>query len=85
MDWLPSTVIVVVSAGIFLFVGAALLRLWPKTGKLGINIDEIHCSQCDEVQPKVRKPANLRQILWGGWTCEKCVTEMDECGARINS
>jgi len=60
-------------------------KFWPKTGKYGMNLKEVRCPNCAEKMPKVRKPANRRQTLWGGWTCNKCGTEMDKYGLKINS
>ena len=62
-----------------------LLKFWPKSGKLGINLNEVVCPECNEPAPKVRKPKNKRQLLWGGWSCEKCGTEMDKYGTKVNS
>jgi NADH:ubiquinone oxidoreductase subunit 3 (subunit A) len=66
-------------------VGWLCLKLWPKTGKYGVNRNDLVCPECGEVAPKIRKPANKQQLLWGGHTCDKCGTEMDKYGARINS
>jgi hypothetical protein len=41
------------------------------------------CPSCGAPQPVIRKPANLRQALWGGWTCARCGSEMDRWGRRI--
>jgi hypothetical protein len=40
------------------------------------------CPECGAPIPKVRKPANRRQMLWGGWTCDECGCEMDRRGRR---
>lgn len=41
------------------------------------------CPKCGKEQPRVRRPKNLRQALWGGYTCESCGTEMDKFGKEI--
>jgi transposase len=41
------------------------------------------CPDCGEPLPKVRKPANRRQMLWGGWTCPKCGCEVDRKGRKV--
>ena len=46
--------------------------MWPKKGKLGINLDTVNCPKCGEEMPKIRTPKNLRQTLWGGWSCNEC-------------
>jgi hypothetical protein len=38
------------------------------------------CPNCDAKLPVFRKPTSLRQMLWGGWTCEVCKTEVDRSG-----
>lgn len=43
------------------------------------------CPGCGALMPRVRKPANTRQMLWGGWTCPKCGVEMDRKGTRLES
>jgi hypothetical protein len=54
-----------------------------KKGKMGINLAKTGCAQCGEPMPAIRKPANLRQALWGGWTCKQCGTENDKWGRQI--
>jgi hypothetical protein len=70
-------------------VGWAVSRLfisvWPRKGKMGINLNEVSCPKCGEVAPKIRKPANLTQVLWGGWTCEKCGCEFNKYGKQVNT
>lgn len=53
------------------------------SSKWGVNLKKVKCPECGEVQPRVRKPKNLRQALWGGWTCANCDTEMDKYGVKI--
>ena len=72
-----------------LILGVALLwlmfKLWPRTGKMGINLGKVDCPECGDRVPMIRKPENLRQALWGGWTCKKCGTEMDKYGHKTHS
>ncbi|MEM1347772.1 MAG: hypothetical protein AAGI01_04385 [Myxococcota bacterium] len=35
------------------------------------------CAACGHPLPKFRNPANLRQAMWGGWTCPVCHAELD--------
>lgn len=42
-----------------------------------------HCSRCGAQLPSIRKPANLRQVMWGGWTCPACHAELDRRGEVI--
>ena len=55
-----------------LFVLYALFKFWPRTGRMGINTKTVHCPECGLKAPMVRKPRNLKQALWGGWTCAEC-------------
>jgi ribosomal protein L37AE/L43A len=68
--------IVGVAAGVvggLVAVGIALLRK-PQP-----------CPECGTPAPKVRRPANRRQMLWGGWTCPECGTELDRRGRRVRT
>lgn len=67
---------IVIAAAIFY----AYLKLTKGT-KLGVNLNagqKNTCANCGEPLPKIRKPQNLRQILWGGGTCQACGTEYDK-------
>jgi hypothetical protein len=41
------------------------------------------CPDCGDPLPKTRKPANRKQMLWGGWTCPKCGCEVDRKGRKV--
>jgi hypothetical protein len=41
------------------------------------------CPECDTSVPSLRKPANWRQALWGGWTCPHCRCEFDRWGRKV--
>ena len=38
------------------------------------------CPRCTTELPQTRKPASLKQALWGGWTCPDCGCEVDRLG-----
>ena len=40
-----------------------------KGHEMGLDFDQTSCPNCGQELPRVRRPANLRQTLWGGWTC----------------
>jgi ribosomal protein L37AE/L43A len=66
--------------GVFLVAyGSAAKNRW------GINLDQVSCPHCNRLFPIVRKPNSLRQILWGGWTCSGCGTEIDKWGRELAS
>jgi hypothetical protein len=76
----------IILPGIFLaiLVGYALIRFWPKTGKMGINTESVNCPECGLKAPMIRKPGNLRQVMWGGWTCAGCGCEFDKYGSIMS-
>lgn len=67
-----------------LLVVLILKWLNKRESKIGINTaglsltKALYCPNCNAVLPKIRKPANLRQILWGGVTCPECGKEYDK-------
>ncbi|MGE3649728.1 MAG: hypothetical protein AB7G10_15420, partial [Reyranellaceae bacterium] len=49
--------------------------------KLGLPLGQaVHCARCGAEQPAVRRPANFRQAMLGGYTCAKCGAELDARG-----
>lgn len=78
MDW--GEIIGAIAA----FVATTILtpiftRRWVKSGKPGINIYDVTCPQCGQLQIK----KSLRQVFRGGWTCTRCGCEMDKYGNSI--
>lgn len=49
-----------------------------------LNLNMVHCPVCETEQQMLRIPKNLRQTFWGGYTCQKCKTEMDKFGVLIS-
>ena len=56
-------------------VGAATVLLLFAMSRKPVN-----CPSCGREQPKMRKPANMQQAMWGGYTCEGCGAELDARG-----
>lgn len=54
-----------------LMVGGIAFLIYKKTAAA-----PKHCPQCNNELPRVRVPTSLSEALWGGWTCEKCGTEI---------
>ena len=50
--------------------------------KWGVNLKSVNCPECNETQPKVRKPQGMQEILWGGSTCKNCGCKMDKWGVK---
>lgn len=48
-----------------------------------VNLKPTVCSKCGHDLPQIRRPKNLRQVVWGGWTCPKCGTELDKSGRTL--
>jgi hypothetical protein len=43
------------------------------------------CPRCEAELPQYRRPASLKQALWGGWTCPNCGCEIDRQGQPLKS
>ncbi len=80
-----AVVAVAVIMTVVLMTGAALVvrDTLRKHGRWGINLRPVHCPECGEPAPVVRRPKNRRQALWGGCTCEVCGLEYDKWGRAI--
>jgi hypothetical protein len=87
VELLFSILAVVASIVVFglLITGAVLMvrDTVRKRGRWGINTSPPICRQCDTLAPVLRKPANLNQMLWGGWTCAECGLELDKWGEPV--
>ena len=81
--------IVAIALGVVVFgllaVGAMLMirDTIRRRGNWGINLKPGPCSQCGTPMPMIRKPANWRQAMWGGWTCAECGLELDKWGRPV--
>lgn len=82
---IDNWIILFIGCTLSILVFYALIRIWPKSGKMGISTKTISCPQCGLKAPMIRRPANLKQFLWGGWTCAKCKCEFDKYGNEINT
>lgn len=61
-----------------------LIRGTEQKTKLGINLSvPSGCPKCGAPLPTLRRPSNLRQALWGGWTCSGCQVELDKWGRPL--
>jgi hypothetical protein len=49
----------------------------------GTRLASPKCPTCETRQPAIRKPTSFRQLIWGGWTCATCGTEIDRHGKAI--
>ena len=52
--------------------------------KWGVNFkalnpnEDLKCPGCAAEIPKIRKPNNIKQFLWGGFTCNSCGNEYNK-------
>jgi len=51
--------------------------------KLSISLKRLSCPDCAEPLPAIRIPKNMRQSLWGGWTCKNCGIEISKKGKKL--
>jgi len=52
----------------------------------GINmVAQLECPGCHKTRGRIRAPRNLRQALWGGFTCDHCGLELDKWNRPILS
>jgi len=77
-----STLLGIILVFIF-FLILTLIKKDSKFSKFGINLNRVYCPKCNLKQPIIRKPKNEHQMLYGGFTCEKCKTEMDKYGVEF--
>ena len=67
-----------VGVGMVLVVYGTIVK-----NQFGINLDGVSCPNCNKDLSQIRLPKSLRQVLWGGYTCPACGTEIDKWGRRI--
>ena len=61
----------------------AMLQVVPKQLRIGTLFGH-HCPECSSRLPMIRRPANERQWIHGGWTCRQCGVELDRFGMPID-
>ena len=81
----PFLVSVAVGAIIMGLMMWGLHRLRYKGGRMSVNFDEVRCPSCQVTLPRLRRPANGRQALWGGWSCPDCGCEVNKMGEVVNA
>jgi DNA-directed RNA polymerase subunit RPC12/RpoP len=84
-------IVLVAGVGLFSIYLYWIKRENAKESKWGINFTaikpgaKINCPSCGSELPRIRKPGNLRQFLWGGFTCKSCSKEYDKWLNEIHS
>ena len=51
-------------------------KKWRETGVLR----NVRCPVCGNDLDNFRKPKNISEVLWGGWTCGKCGASLNKWG-----
>jgi hypothetical protein len=67
------------------FISKWLMKKWPTKGKWGLPKGPVNCSIFGSSPLLFRKPANSRQMIWGGWPCSKCGNELDKYGVPVTA
>ena len=70
----------ILGLGMLLVISGTLTK-----NRWGINVESPRCPRCDAQVPTIRTPSSRKQLLWGGWSCSVCQTEIDKWGRRIVS
>jgi hypothetical protein len=64
---------------------AVLVVSTLRKGRLGINLQPVHCSSCKTpMSARRRRPISVSQLMFGGWVCPHCGTEMDKWGKNVS-
>jgi hypothetical protein len=77
LEVLAAVSVCVVPATLLVTIILDALR---RRGVMGINTRSVACPTCLTGLPIIRFPMSLRQVLFGGWTCNQCGTETDMWG-----
>ena len=69
----------VLGAGVLLVIHGTIFKT-----RWGINAAvRIECPGCHALHGQIRTPGNLRQLLWGAFTCSRCGLEVDKWNRPI--
>ena len=82
-----AIVVVILALVVFAALTAGVIAVVVGTmnkSKWGINTAVNHCPRCGTELPRIRKPANVRQAMWGGSTCPVCAAELDKWGRMLD-
>jgi hypothetical protein len=66
------------------FVIGVLVVSTLRKGRLGINLQPVHCSSCKTPMSARRRPFSVSQVMFGGWVCPHCGTKMDKWGRNVS-
>jgi len=74
-----STLLIFIGLAV-LIGGLIVLRQSQMKGRWGIGSLTASCPRCGAQLPAIRKPASFHEMVWGGWTCERCGCKVDKYG-----
>lgn len=77
MNYLLALCFILIFPGL---IGRFLAHQTRIKGRYGLGPLHVCCPACDTPQPFLRKPSSMRQVLFGGYTCEACDCEIDKYG-----
>jgi len=70
----------VLGVGILLVIHGTIFKT-----RWGINTgSQFECPSCHKIHGQIRIARNLRQTLWGGFTCDQCGLETDKWNRPIS-
>ena len=84
MENINGTIIGILISIIILFLFTRIKKN-SKYAKFAITLKNVKCPNCHLQQSFFRLPKNKSQILFGGYTCPNCNTELDKFGTKINT
>jgi predicted RNA-binding Zn-ribbon protein involved in translation (DUF1610 family) len=77
MNYLPALCFILIFPGL---IGLFLYHQTKIKGRYGLGPVNVRCPTCGTPQPFIRRPASMRQALFGGYTCKACGCEIDKYG-----
>jgi len=67
-------------AAVPIVAGLFVRRQIRTKGKFALRPLRVVCPHCRSPQPFIREPNSFKQMMFGGYTCETCGTEIDKYG-----
>lgn len=68
--------------GVFIFLIINQFR--KKKNKNETNLFKVKCPKCNTEQSFIRVPKDIKEAVWGGYTCSNCGCKMDKFGNEIS-
>ena len=70
---------------LFIMIGVFIFLIFNqfRKKKKDVNLFEVKCPKCGKKQKFVRVPKDIKEAVWGGYTCPNCGCKMDKFGKEI--